>query len=170
MAVKTFTTGEVLTASDTNTQLRNGVIAIFNETQAAGTSGGTNVLNTWTKRTLNTTVTNQISGCSVASSVITLGAGTYVVRIMSPFVFTNQTKIRWRNTTDGTTTLVGIPTYSNISAGVYAYLEGYFTISASKNFEVQYYTQLVQNAYGLGLASNVENEIFTNVYLQQVGG
>jgi len=59
-------------------------IAIFNETQANGTQGGASVATTFTKRTLNTTVSNNI-GASIASSVITLTAGTYRVFCMSPF-------------------------------------------------------------------------------------
>ena len=170
MAIKTFVSGEILTAADTNTYLRNGAIAIFNETQATGTSGGTNVLNTWTKRTLNTTVINQISGCSISSSVITLGAGVYMLRATSPFVFTNNAKIRLRNTSDGSTTLVGIPGYTNSAAGGISTIDGSFTLTGSKNFEIQYYTQLVQTAYGLGLAGGgSESEIFTTVYIQQVG-
>ncbi len=169
MAVKTFTQGEKLTAADTNLYLRNGVVAIFNETQAAGTQGGTNVLNTWTKRTLNTTLLNEISGCSVSSSVVTLPAGKYLCRAFAPFVFTGTTKIRLRNTSDGTTTLVGSGTYSAAGAGVYAAIDGYFSISATKNFEIQYYTGVVQATYGLGIASGSDSEIFTTVVFQQIG-
>ena len=63
-------------------------IAIFNETQASGTNGGTSVATTFTKRTLNTTVINNI-GATLTASVIALTAGTYEVFAMSPHWLTN---------------------------------------------------------------------------------
>lgn len=168
MAIKTFTTGEVLTASDTNTYLRNGAIAMFNESQASGTQGGSSVASTWTKRTLNTTVTNQISGCSISSSVITLPAGTYSILAFAPFVFCNNVKLRLRNTTAGTTTLNGNANYAG--SGAINTLQGIFTISASANFELQYFGIAAQATYGLGITtSSGDTEIYSSIAIQQIG-
>lgn len=169
MAVKTFTQGEKLTAADTNLYLRNGVIAVFNETQAAGTQGGSSTTAGWTKRTLNTTLTNQISGCSISSSVITLPAGIYSILAFSPFMNATNTKLRLRNTSDSTTPLVGISNYSSTSTGTIAVLQGIFTITSSKNFEVQYLVSAAQATYGLGIATGSENEIYSTIFIQQVG-
>ena len=85
MPLTTYTAGEVLTAASLNANLvfaaanpTAPTIAIFNETQAANTAGGSSVATTYTKRTLNTTVTNGI-GATLTSSVIALLAGTYKV-------------------------------------------------------------------------------------------
>lgn len=144
-------------------------IAIFNETQANGTQGGASVLTTFTKRTLNTTVTNNI-GASIASSVITLTAGTYRVFCMSPFYNVTGVAIRLRNTSDSTTTLASVNTYFAGTSGGYSQLEGTFTITASKNFEVQYYcnTAVATNGLGVALSGGI-SEIYTQITIVKVG-
>ena len=145
-------------------------IAIFNETQAANTQGGASVATTYTKRTLNTTVTNGI-GATLTSSVIALLAGTYKVFAMSPFWQSTALAIRLRNTTDGTTTIAGVNNYvsSSSGAGCYAQLEGIFTITATKNFEVQYYCTTAQATNGLGVAINSAgvSEIYTQITIEK---
>lgn len=60
-------------------QSANLEYAIFADQKADGTVGGTATTAAWTKRTLNTTIANTITGCSLASSVVTLTTGTYLV-------------------------------------------------------------------------------------------
>lgn len=143
-------------------------IAIFNETQANGTQGGASVATTFTKRTLNTTVTNNI-GASIASSVITLTAGTYKVFCMSPFYNVTGVAIRLRNTSDSTTTIASVNTYFAGTAGGYAQLDGTFTITASKNFEVQYYcnTAVATNGLGVALSGGI-SEIYTQITIEKI--
>jgi len=146
-------------------------MAIFNETQASGTSGGTSVATTFTKRTLNTTVINDI-GATLASSVITLLAGTYEVFAMSPHWIPNSMIIRLRNTTDGTTAIAGVNNYAGSTglAGGYAQLDGVFTIAGTKDFEVQYYITNAQATNGLGVeVSAGVNEIYTQITIRKVG-
>jgi hypothetical protein len=146
-------------------------IAIFNETQAAGTQGGTNTTGAWTKRILNTTIQNGITGCSIASSVITLPAGTYYVWANAPFYRTNRAPIRLQNTSDSTTAIIPQSSYM-VSAyenqGISNFM-GYFTIAATKNFEVQYYSQTSQADNGLGLAMNYGlSEVFAQISIEKV--
>ena len=147
-------------------------IAIFNETQASGTQGGTSVAATFTKRTLNTTVINNI-GATLTASVIALTAGTYEVFAMSPHLVPNSMVIRLRNTTDGTTTVAGVNNYTAASGngGGYAQLDGVFTITATKNFEVQYYVSNAQAGNGLGVAVGAAgvSEIYTQITIRKVG-
>jgi hypothetical protein len=146
-------------------------IAIFNETQAANTAGGASVATTYTKRTLNTTVTNGI-GATLTSSVIALVAGTYKVFAMSPFWQVVGVAIRLRNTTDSTTTIAGVNNYvsSSSGAGCYAQLDGTFTITGTKNFEVQYYCNFAQATNGLGVAINSAgvSEIYTQITIEKI--
>ena len=146
-------------------------IAIFNETQAANTQGGASVATTYTKRTLNTSVTNGI-GATLTTSVIALLAGTYRVFAMSPFWQVVGVAIRLRNTTDGTTTIAGVNNYvsSSSGAGCYAQLDGTFTITATKNFEVQYYCGAAQATNGLGVAINSAgvSEIYTQITIEKI--
>ena len=166
-----FVSGDVLTAAQLNDVVDNfAAIAIFNETQANGTQGGASVGSTFTKRTLNTTVTNNI-GASIAASVITLTAGTYRVSAMSPFWNVTGVIIRLRNTTDSTTAIAGVNNYvsSSSNAGCYAQLDGTFTITATKNFEVQYYcnTAIATNGLGVALSGGI-SEIYTQITIQQI--
>jgi hypothetical protein len=148
-------------------------IAVFNETQASGTAGGASVTTTYTKRTLNTTVVNNI-GATLTSSVIALVAGTYKVFAMSPFFISGTVSIRLRNTTDSTTTIAGVNNYvsPSSSAGCYAQLDGTFTITATKNFEVQYYQNgaaVAVNGLGVQLSSAGVSEIYTQITIEKIG-
>ena len=90
---------------------------------------------------------------------------------MSPFWQSTALAIRLRNTTDGTTTIAGVNNYvsSSSGAGCYAQLEGIFTITATKNFEVQYYCTTAQATNGLGVAINSAgvSEIYTQITIEK---
>lgn len=165
-----FVAGAVLTAQQLNDVLDNFQdMAIFNETQAAGTNGGASIATTWTKRTLNTTVINNLTGCSIASSVITLAAGTYLIEASAPYFNVGAGKMRWRNTSDGTTTLVGNSNNFGGTTGTAGLLVGTFTIAASKNFELQYYVQAATATNGLGVAAGgAESEIYGIVKIVRI--
>lgn len=143
-------------------------LAIFNETQANGTQGGASVATTFTKRTLNTTVTNNI-GATLTTSVIALLAGTYNVSAIAPFYNVTGTAIRLRNTSDSTTTLASVNAYFSGTSGGYAILDGTFTITATKNFEVQYYcnTAVALNGLGVALSGGI-SEIYTQITINKV--
>jgi hypothetical protein len=145
-------------------------IAIFNETQASATAGGTSTATTYTKRTLNTTVINNI-GATLTTSVIALLAGTYRVFAMSPFFNSTAVSIRLRNTTDSTTTVAGVNNYAGAAAGCYAQLDGTFTITGTKNFEVQYFCNngVATNGLGVNLSSAGVSEIYTQITIVKVG-
>lgn len=145
-------------------------IAIFNETQASATAGGTSVATTYTKRVLNTTIVNNI-GATLTSSVIALVAGTYRVFAMSPFFNPTAVSIRLRNTTDSTTTIAGVNAYAGAAAGCYAQLDGTFTITGTKNFEIQYFCNngVATNGLGVNLSSAGVSEIYTQITIVKVG-
>jgi hypothetical protein len=142
-------------------------IAIFNETQANSTQGGASVATTFTKRTLNTTVTNGV-GATLTASVIALLAGTYRVSAISPFFNVTGVAIRLRNTTDSTTTLASVNQYMTNTNGGYAILDGVFTITGTKNFEVQYYcnTAVATNGLGVALSGGI-SEIYTQITIEK---
>jgi hypothetical protein len=136
-------------------------VAIFSETQASGTAGGASVQTTYTKRVLNTTIVNNI-GATLSASVVALLAGTYRVSAISPHFNSNAVALRLRNTSDNTTTISGPNNYSLSASACYTQIDGTFTISATKNFELQYYqTGAAVATNGLGVqvssAGVVEN-------------
>ena len=174
MPLTTYTAGEVLTAASLNANLSFAAssgatdVAIFNETQASGTNGGTATSGSFVKRTLNTTIVNGITGCSIASSVITLPAGTYVVQGFGTVFDVTTYKSRLRNTTDSTTAIQGTSGFCSSSNYGYAAVIGRFVITASKNFELQ--TQVGQtvatNGYGAGTAMG--DEVYSTIIITKV--
>jgi hypothetical protein len=132
-----FVSGAVLTASQLNGVVDNFAdMAIFNETQASGTNGGTFTSGSYIKRTLNTTVVNNIAGCSLSSSVITLPAGTFYVNAISPRNNVNKQKTKLRNTTDSTDELIGNKLWTR-RRWYAVYCCRSFYHCGTKNFELQ---------------------------------
>ena len=145
--------------------------AIFNETQASNTNGGGSTATTFTKRVLNTTVVNNITGCSIASSVITLPAGSYVVNASAPSYESTFFKIRLQNTPDSTTAALGTSEYEGSSAvQTRGILSGFFTITGNKNFEVQHYVTVARANIGFGNPTNIASvsEVYTTIQIDKV--
>lgn len=145
--------------------------ATFNETQANNTDGGASVATTFTTRVLNTTVVNEITGCSLATNQVTLPAGSYIATVFSPFRNTNLTKIRLFNVTDSSNTAIGQNTNmdSGGAVGGVATLQAQFTITGNKAFAVQYFCQSTVATFGLGRAVNASvSEIYTTIQIQKI--
>ncbi len=173
MPLTTYTAGEVLTAASLNANLsfastNAGPIAIFNETQASGTSGGTFTSGSYVKRTLNTTVVNQITSCTLTSSVISLPAGTYLVIASAPAYNCNQHQTKLRNTTDSTDIQFGSSELAYRDAGGNmptnrSELQTVFVLTGTKNIELQHRCTTTQNTNGLGVDAGFGNN---NTYAQ----
>jgi len=139
--------------------------------KAANTSGGAGTTGAFTKRDLNTVVTNEISGASLSSSVITLPSGTYYAFGSSPAYNVNQLRIKLRNTSDSTDTLLGTTEYNN--DGAYSitrsFVTGRFTIASSKNFELQYRISANPTGNALGTPNNFGiTEVYADVQIWKV--
>jgi len=125
---------------------------VVHDTKTA-TQGGSSVATTWTKRDLTLDTTN--SGISVASSVITLPAGTWHVSGYSSYYEVNNAQSRLQNTTGGTTLLLGQSVYAPVGCYATSVVEGVFTIAASQSVELQYYTAIVKANTGLGVSLGI---------------
>jgi hypothetical protein len=171
-AFQAFTAGQVLTAAQvTALQANSTQVAIFRDEKASGTNGGTGTTSAWTKRTLNTTAVNNIVACSIASSVITLTAGTYFVTGQAPFYRTNVSQIKLRNTTAGTDIVLGSTAFGNsaVAGGVVnSLLQGYFTLTGSTNIEMQYYIGATNGTNDLGQSGGFGTEVYATLTIQQV--
>jgi hypothetical protein len=165
-----FVAGAVLTAAQLNEVLDNFQdIAIFNETQSSGTEGGGFTSGSFVKRTLNTTVVNNITGCSIASSVVTLPAGTYYFSGRAPAFNVQGNQTRIQNTTAGTTVQLGTTMYVSSNNTCIALVEGVVTITGSTNFELQHRCSLTVNTNGLGAAQSFGNsEIYSQLQIRRI--
>jgi len=146
-------------------------IAVFNETQAAGTNGGTSTSGSFLKRTLNTTVKNDITGCSIASSVITLAAGTYYVIARAPTNQSGYVQAKIRNTTDSTDLALSNSGYNppSTSATIDSTIQGFFVLAAQKTIELQQRVGTGITTNGLGIAANLGvDEIYSSITIVKV--
>ena len=167
-----FVSGAVLTAAQLNGVVDNFAdIAIFNETQASGTNGGTFTSGSYLKRTLNTTVVNNITGCSIASSVITLPAGTFYVSAAAPNFDVSDNKTKLRNTTAGTDIAIGVSSYVANGENVVGtnQLLTLFVLTGSTNIELQHRCAVTKNTNGFGKATSFgDSEIYSQITIVRV--
>jgi len=168
-----FVSGAVLTAEQLNDTVDNFAdIAIFNEQQASSTSGGTFTSGSYVKRTLNTTVVNNIVGCSIASSVITLPAGTFNVQAWAPAFSCNSHRTRLQNTTAATTIALGMNAFtSNVAsyAETHSFLNCTFTLSVSSTIELQHRCQDTKTTNGLGVVCTfADSEVYAQIQITRI--
>lgn len=126
--------------------------------KASGTAGGSSVAGNQI-RTLNTVVTNTITGASLASNEITLPAGTYRITAIAPCFVGSRNRIRLLNVTDTTVAILGIA--SNAANPEAAHLFGRITITSAKAFNITHYQETASATNGLGVATS---DTFVEVY------
>jgi len=164
-SVKAYVDAEILSSGF------NGALYHLQDQKAANTAGGTFTSGSWQKRTLNTALTSEISGASVASSVITLPAGTYHIEAEAAAYQANEHKLRLRNTSDSTTALIGFSerAASGDFSGNTSKLSGRVTIASNKNFELQHRCSNTSSTNGLGYPSNLgEVEVYADIKIWKV--
>jgi len=136
------------------------------------TYGGTFTSGAWQKRDLNTVKTNEITGASLSSSVITLPSGTYYIEASAPAIEVGAHKAKLYNTSDSSDVIIGTSQHNrsdNNYASSRSIVSGRFTISAQKNFELQHRCITTRGADGLGFASNFSVvEVYSDVKIWKV--
>ena len=146
-------------------------LAYLSDQKASGTNGGSS------SSGINTRVLNTISDpssliSSFSANQFILPAGTYRMSAEAPASSSLQHRIRLRNISDSTTTLLGTSGYcpTAVSANTVSSIRGVFTITSSKTFELQHYFNTAQATNGLGIAATSgENEVYTMIEIQKVG-
>lgn len=131
--------------------------AYVRDEQVAGTTGGTATTGSFQTRVLNTIVFDPRSiVLSLASNQIELGSGTYFVDARAPFYITGRTQMKLRNVTDGADTLVGGATFATDGGNdeTHGFVQGRFTISSTKKFELQYRCNSAADNKNLGVEAN----------------
>jgi hypothetical protein len=155
-----------------STNIANQNVAIIQDQKASGADGGTFTSGAWQTRTLNTIANNMGAPVSLSSNQITLPAGTYRIYASAPVYYVNRHQARLRNITDSTTTLVGTGEYSEASGDgtvTRSIINGVFTITSSKVFEIQHYCQTTNTSDGFGLAQSTgEIEIYASIEIERL--
>ena len=137
--------------------------------ETSGTQGGTSTSGSWAKLTVNTELEDPGGDVSLASSVITIQAGTYRLRALQMHTRGAGFQIRFQNTSDATTAALGLTSYvgSSLDAGGVTYVGGRFTIASAKNFELQYRVLVTQATNGLGIANGWGTEVYCDIVLEK---
>lgn len=153
--------------------------AVIEEQQTQNTAGGGSTATTWTNRVLNTEVVDADAIVSISSNLFTPIAGTYRIRIESPFVgnaaANTGVRIRlWNNTASSEvirSTNFWVPLIATNGAGVTAFLEYIFTANGTDAYAVQYYVTNAKTTNGLGSAINETSAVerYTRVTLEKIG-
>lgn len=154
-------------------------IAYLSDVKASGTGGGSTVATTFNVRNLNTLVdptgivsnSSSFTGVGGTNTDFTLPAGTYSIEASGQSLATNSNRIRLRNITDGTTSILGSTEYSDPTYLVCSNsrLSGEVVITSSKTFQLQHYTTAARATDGFGapLASG-ENNVFAQVKITKI--
>lgn len=109
-------------------------------------------------------------GSTLSSNQFTLPAGTYYLEGMASTFACAGHKLKIRNITDSSDTLLGPGAdCSTGGIGIPAHIAGCFTIAAQKTFELQHRCGTTRNTDGFGQAMSFGvNEIFADVRIWKV--
>ena len=137
--------------------------AKISDTKTQNTNGGTATSGTWEVRDLQTEDQDPDSIVSISSNRFTLQAGTYYIKAKAPGYSVDTHRIKLYNYTDTSDVIIGDNSQSAGSAQTNAELEGKFTISSAKEFEIRHRVVTTYATIGHGIASNFTTEVYTVV-------
>lgn len=140
-------------------------VLLYQHQAASNTAGGTSTAGSWQTRPINTEVIDTGGFGAVAANVITLQPGRYTFWASATFAGSTAQigRLRWRNTTAGSTVLQSV----NYGAGAGTpSFSGFFEISTTSNFELQYWVSTGSATTGLGAALNTGDvEVYATIML-----
>ena len=141
--------------------------------KASTNYGGTLATGSFVTRTLNTVMTNEITGASLSSNQIILPSGTYFINARIPAFRVERFRAKLRNITDSSDTLLGTSEHFLPAAEQTgdSKLCGRFTIAAQKTFEVQCRIQTSNSALDGGVETGTVmglTEVYTDVQIWKV--
>lgn len=147
-----------------STRALNYDIIVYTRHTTSGTSAGASVGGTWNIRTLDTVqFSNQsYAWSSLASSVITLQPGTYLIETSAPVFDSNRHITRFWNITDSVAALTGTAEYCEKTDEMQtrSFLSGVITVDSVKTFRLEHWIETSTGTFGLG----VNNGFTTNAY------
>ena len=139
--------------------------------KAAGTNGGSFASGDWRTRDLNTVLTNEIAGASLAGNQITLPAGNYFIIASAPGLAVNAHRLKLRNITDESDVLVGTTEYACAATLCEARsaVTGRFHLAAEKVLELQHICEKTKDGNGFGSCYDFEvPEVFTDCLIWKI--
>ena len=147
--------------------------AVICDKKGSNDDGGTATAGNYTVydvRNLNHELADPDSIVSISSNQFTLVAGTYWVQWEVPAYGVDMFTAELINVTDGTGNRGSAPGKCNTDSVTYCHGSSYFTISASKTFEIRQHNQTARSGNGLGVRagysnSSINETFYTFVYI-----
>jgi hypothetical protein len=144
---------------------------VLRDVQASGTAGVTPVAGGWRTRVLNTMEPDTNAFCTLSANQFTLVAGTWEIMAKAPGYQVDKHKMKLRNTTDSSDTLIGSSEatfHTGVDVQTSSHLAGIFTIASSKVFEIQHYVTFAAGS-GFGYPSTFAvSEVYAMVVLRKL--
>jgi hypothetical protein len=140
--------------------------------KATGTNGGFTNAGVWNTRVLNTVDYSSLPGVSLFINKISVIPGSYYIKASAAAYECGRHRLRMFDSNNNLTIITGLNAFAvpdaPINACSIATIEGFFTVAAPTNIELQHWTE--NNNFGsdlvLGIASNNGlPEIYANVVL-----
>lgn len=147
--------------------------------KTSGTAGGTFTCGaSWQTRDLNVT-SGDCGFLKLDTNVVSVAPGNYKVSAVAPAFDVGYNRTRFHNTTDNTTAVFGMSVMtgdgtvigSNQAASMPTPLEGNFSITAPKDFELQHRctgTTRATNGFGLAVSTG-DNEVYSILKIERIG-
>jgi hypothetical protein len=138
--------------------------------KAANTDGGGFTAGAWQTRVLNTSLTNEIDGASLASNQITLPPGTYYIEALAPAYSVTQHKAKLYDTTGAADLLIGTSNHASTSPAMnFSVVKGRFTLTVESVLELRHRCTTTKATNGFGTKSNYSVvEVYSDVRIWQI--
>ncbi|MCE3234527.1 MAG: hypothetical protein K0Q50_707 [Vampirovibrio sp.] len=149
---------------------RKAELIVLRDQKTQNTDGGTFTSGAWRTRDLNTEVQDTGGNCTLSTNQFTLSPGTYQIEASAPGFRVQDHQIRLQNITDGSTTLIGTSAAAEnaVNTITRSFIQGQFSITANKTFEIQHQCSATGTTTGFGNAANYTTEVYTTVVLRKV--
>jgi hypothetical protein len=144
---------------------------LIQDQKSANTDGGGYTSGSRVTRDLNTEVNDASGLASLSSNQISLSAGDYLVRALVPAYRVGSHQAYLYNVTGTADLLNGTSAFSDASAGdvSYSIIHGHISLSATTVLEIQQQCETTKSTDGLGLAANLDTELYTSVEFIKLG-
>lgn len=143
------------------------------DVKASGIAGGASTSGAYQTRVLNT-LEGDTSFVSLVSNQFTLQPGTYHIEASAPSNASNQHRIKIRNITDSTDSIIGSSSTNGNSSSPFtvtshSFLCGIISITSAKTFELQHRvgTSRAPDGYGPGLPFG-DADVYSQVKITKV--
>lgn len=147
-----------------------GAVVHVRDEKSSGTHGGSFVSGSYQVRDINAEVEDAAEICSVLGNQITLDAGTYRCWIFAPAYRVRVHRVRLYDYSNDVELLLGQNAYCHEGgfSQTFAMLFGIFTLSSLAALEVQHQCSMTNATTGLGVASSIGIEYYTEGFFRRV--